>query len=270
MKKNKLLFFNAYNTMVIFMIKIGDIVSRNKYNNDYLFKVIDIKDKIYYLSGLDIRLYATTTEEDLKKESDIRIDDEEIINNLDVKPTNYREDYFYLPGKILHIDADSDYLKRCLKYYKKMGINAYGILDNEESISDNIDKYLNDIKPDIVVITGHDVYIKSKKIYQNSKYFEKAVEKARKHEFSSEKLKIIAGACQSDFENLIKSGANFASSPKKVNIHALDPAIVASIISLTENTKEIDLIDTLNKTKSGPDGIGGTKCYGSMIVGYPK
>ena len=252
------------------MIKIGDIVSRNKYNNDYLFKVIDIKENIYYLSGLDIRLYATAVEEDLRKEKDNRKDDLNSIDNINIKPTDYRDDYFYLPGKILHIDGDSDYLKRCLKYYKKVGINAYGILDRENSISDNIEKYLDDIKPDIVVITGHDVYIKSKKMYQNSKFFEKAVEKARKYEMSSEKLKIVAGACQSDFENLIKSGANFASSPKKINIHALDPAIVASIISLTENTKEIDLIDTLNKTKSGPDGIGGTKCYGSMIVGYPK
>ena len=57
---------------------------------------------------------------------------------------------------------------------------------------------------------------------------------------------------------------------KKVNIHALDPAIVASIIALTENTKELDLIDTLKKTKCGSDGIGGIKCYGSMFVGYPK
>ena len=252
------------------MIKIGDIVSRNKYNNDCLFKVTDIKDNVYYLSGIELRLYATSIEEDLRKEDDIRINDDEIIDSLDIKPIDYRDDYFYLPGKILHIDADSDYLKRCLKYYKKVGINAYGILDNEKTIADNVEKYLNDIKPDIVVITGHDVYLKNKKAYQNSKNFENAVEKARKYESSSEKLKIIAGACQSDFENLIKSGANFASSPKKVNIHALDPAIVASIISLTENTKEIDLIDTLNKTKSGPDGIGGTKCYGSMIVGYPK
>ena len=44
----------------------------------------------------------------------------------------------------------------------------------------------------------------------------------------------------------------------------------SSLMSFNINYKEIDLIDTLNKTKSGPDGIGGTKCYGSMIVGYPK
>ena len=253
------------------MIKIGDYVTRNKYNNDCLFKVTDIIDNIYYLSGVNIRLIAKTTIEDLKKEdSENRINDEEIINKLNIKPIDYRDDYFYLPGKILHIDADKEYLNRCLKYYKKVGLNAYGILDNENNLSNNIDKYLNDVKPDIVVITGHDVYLKDKNIYQNSENYEKAIEKARSYEKSYEKLKIIAGACQSNFEGLIKSGANFASSPKRVNIHALDPAIVASIIALTENTRELDLIDTLNKTKCGPEGIGGIKCYGSMIVGYPK
>ena len=41
------------------MIKIGDFVTRNKYNNDCLFKVIDIKNDIYYLTGVNIRLSAT-------------------------------------------------------------------------------------------------------------------------------------------------------------------------------------------------------------------
>ena len=253
------------------MIKIGDYVTRNKYNNDCLFKVIDIKDNIYLLTGVNVRLYASAFVDDLKVEAkDNRINDEEIIETIDIKPVDYREDYFYLPGKILHIDADKDYLNRCLKYYKKMGLTAYGILSNENELPEVIIKYIDEVKPDILVITGHDVYNKQKNEYKNSKYFEKSVEKARKYEKSYEKLKIISGACQSDFYSLIKSGSNFASSPKKVNVHALDPAIIASIIALTENTKELDLIDTLSKTKCGPDGFGGIKCYGSMFVGYPK
>ena len=253
------------------MIKIGDYVTRYKYNNDCLFKVIDIKDNLYLLTGVNIRLYATAYNDDLKiEEKENRINDEEIIDNIDIKPKDYREDYFYLPGKILHIDADKDYLNRCLKYYKKMGLTAYGILSSEKELPDSIINYVEEVKPDILVITGHDVYNKQKNEYKNSKFFEKSVEKARKYEKSYEKLKIISGACQSDFYSLIKSGSNFASSPKKVNVHALDPAILASIIALTENTKELDLIDTLSKTKSGPDGFGGIKCYGSMFVGYPK
>ena len=253
------------------MIEIGDYVTRNKYNNDCLFKVINIIGDIYYLSGVDIRLSVTSKLEDLKKEiKNNRNKDELLIESINIKPINYREDYFYLPGKILHIDGDNDYLNRCLKLYKKLGINAYGVISKEEELPNNIMKYINDIKPDIIVITGHDVYYKDKGIYKNSKYFEEAVKLARNSENSLEKLKIIAGACQSNFESLIKSGANFASNPKKVNIHALDPAIIASIISLTENTKEIDLIDTLNKTKCGSNGFGGIRCYGSMFVGYPK
>ncbi|MBQ1495789.1 MAG: sporulation peptidase YabG [Bacilli bacterium] len=253
------------------MIKKGDFVSRNKYNNDYIFKVIDIRNNIYYLSGVNIRLLATSYEEDLKLEiKEDRLEDEDLANRIISNTDINKEEFFYLPGKILHIDADEDYLRRCLKFYKKVGLEAYGVLEQEEDLSKRISIFLKDIKPDIVVITGHDVFYKNKKGYMNSNYFSDAIKEARKYEKSYEKLKIIAGACQSDFEKLIKSGANFASSPKRINIHALDPAIIASVIALTENTKEIDLIKTLNKTKCGPDGIGGIRCYGSMFVGYPK
>lgn len=137
----------------------------------------------------------------------------------------------------------------------------------------NIRKYLEDIRPDIVIITGHDAY-NSKKgedhTYKNSDNFAKAIRVARNYEKSYDKLKIIAGACQSNYEELIRAGANFASSPKRINIHALDPAIIAISISKTENTKELNVIELLNKTKCGKDGIGGIKSYGSMYVGYPR
>ena len=93
---------------------------------------------------------------------------------------------------------------------------------------------------------------------------------ARKYEKSHEKLIIIAGACQSDYEELIKAGANFASSPKRINIHALDPAIVATMVGLTEKGVDIDLIGILSKTKYGSDGIGGIKTKGMMYVGFPR
>jgi len=246
------------------MFKIGDYVSRNKYNNDCIFKIIDIKDNIYYLLGVDVRLLVKTDENDLKMENEVRFEDEIIDIN------DYREDFFYLTPTILHLDSSKEYLNRCLNYYKKENLNAYGIVSKEEDMPKNILKYLKDIKPDILVITGHDYFNKDKDIYQNSNNYIKTVKIARNYEKSYDKLKIFAGACQSNFEELIKSGANFASSPKRINIHALDPAIVASMLALTEKTKEIDLIDLLNRTKCGPNGIGGIKCYGSMFVGYPK
>lgn len=247
------------------MFKIGDYVSRNKYNNDCIFKIIDIRDNIYYLSGVNIRLLVSTDISDLKKEDEIReLDD----NYTEIK--EYKDDYFYLTPTILHIDSSEDYLKRCLNLYKKNKLNAYGIVCLEKDIPNNIEKYLKDIKPDIVVITGHDYYNKKENNYQNSDNFIKSVQISRNYEKSNEKLIIIAGACQSNFEGLIKSGANFASSPKRINIHALDPAIIAVNVALTENTNKIDLIRILNDTKCGPKGIGGIECNGCMFVGYPK
>ena len=260
------------------MINVGDVVSRNKYNNDMLFKVVKIEDDIYYLTGIEIRLCADSNLSDLKKEDivleDSSNDDERLLESLNNNITEQRDDFFYIPGKILHIDGDNEYLKRCLRFYKSAGLTAYGVYEKEENLYRNITKYLEDIKPDIVIITGHDAYYKQKgadeRTYKNSDNFAKAIRVARKYEKSYDKLKIIAGACQSNYEELISAGANFASSPKRVNIHALDPAIIAISISKTENTKELNIIELLNKTKCGKDGIGGIKSYGSMYVGYPR
>ena len=106
--------------------------------------------------------------------------------------------------------------------------------------------------------------------YKNSENFIKAIKIARQYEDSPDKLIIIAGACQSDYEELIKAGANFASSPKRINIHALDPAIIAVSVALSDRNKSIDLLSILNKTKYGPEGIGGIITNGAMYTGYPR
>ena len=126
-------------------------------------------------------------------------------------------------------------------------------------MADQITKYLNETNPDILVITGHDAYydknngdILSNSNYKNSINFIKTVINARKYENDHEKLIIIAGACQSNYEELIKAGANFAS------------------VSLSNKNKPIDLIEILQKTKYGTDGIGGIITNGTMYVGYPR
>ena len=181
-----------------------------------------------------------------------------------------------MPGKILHFDGDKDYLDRCLKFYKETGVMAVGKNIDEKNVPSVINKYLNEVKPDIVVITGHDAYYKKKgdinnpNNYENSINFIKSVKNARLYEKSHEKLVIIAGACQSDYEELIKSGANYASSPKRVNIHALDPAIIAVTVALSERNKPIDLIELLERTKYGHEGMGGIMGNGVMYVGFPR
>ncbi len=258
--------------------KKGDLVTRNSYNNDIVFEIYDIQENIYYLKGINERLYADCEKEDLKKHEEEDNDDEEndFLNRINTLPFENRNDYFYLPGKVLHIDGDYNYLDRCLKYYKENRIWAVGVLENENSLEFQIANLLEEHNPAIVVITGHDAYYKRKgdihnlESYKNSANFIKAVKEARKYEKSHEKLIIIAGACQSNYEELIKAGANFASSPKRINIHALDPAVIASRISMTDVTKEIDLKNILETTKYGIRGIGGIITKGTMYVGYPR
>ncbi|GAA3317998.1 hypothetical protein GCM10020331_018990 [Ectobacillus funiculus] len=86
------------------------------------------------------------------------------------------------------------------------------------------------------MITGHDAYAKKQKgkmndmkAYRHSRHFVQAVREARKKYPSLDHLVIFfAGACQSNFEALIRAGANFASSPSRINIHALDPVYVVA------------------------------------------
>ena len=254
------------------MFQIGDLVTRKSYNNDIVFKIVDIQNKIYYLKGTNVRLSADSPEEDLEKCDENKVNDG-FLPVLEEYRTLDRNEYFYLPGKILHIDADSEYLEKCMNFYKKNKIKAFGILIKEEDLKTNIQKYLDIYNPDILVITGHDAYFRKKREgnnYKNTENFVEAVKEARKFEKSHEKLLIIAGACQSNYEELIKAGANFASSPKRINIHALDPAIIAGSLSFSDKSKSINLINILEKTKYGSDGIGGIITNGTMYIGYPR
>ncbi len=256
---------------------IGDLVSRNSYGNDIIFKVVSINQNMVELRGIDVRLCADSDISDLKKEDSTKLnDDKELLERFDGIGTLNRDEYFYMPGKVLHIDSDIDYLNRCMRFYDNAGIRAYGLNLSEKEVASEITKYLEDLHPDIVIITGHDSYLKNKgnkddiHNYKNSANFVKAIENARKYEDSPDKLIIIAGACQSDYEELIKAGANFASSPKRINIHALDPAIIAVSTALSDRNQSIDLLDILNKTKYGPEGIGGIITKGAMYTGYPR
>lgn len=252
---------------------IGDNVTRKSYNNDTLFKIIEIDGDIVVLKGVNIRLIADSSINDLVKVDDYKIDDNEFYNRFN--PKLNRDEYFYLPGKILHIDSDKDYLERCLNFYKKINVKAIGVKLKEDLIEEKIIPLLNKYKPDILVITGHDAYYERMgtssdvKNYKNTAYFIKSVKEVRKY-FSHNNLIIIAGACQSNYEELIKAGANFASSPKRVNIHALDPAIIAASLAFSNKNEPINLINIIEKTKYGSQGIGGIITNGTMYVGYPR
>ena len=257
--------------------KLGDLVTRISYKHDIVFKIVGIEGNVVFLKGVDLRLYADSDMSDLvNAKYSYNESDKEIIdaNVRDIKLD--RSQYFYLPGKILHIDGDSEYLERCMSFYKNMNVKANGLALPEIEIADRIGELLTEYRPDIVVITGHDAYFNRKykdsgrDNYQNTSNFIDAVKMARKYEKSQDKLIVIAGACQSNYEELIKAGANFASSPKRINIHALDPAIIASSLALSDKNQSIDVIKLIEKTKYGSDGMGGIITNGTMYVGYPR
>ena len=80
--------------------KIGDLVTRKSYNNDLIFKISQIEEDIYYLTGVNIRLCADSNKADLVKYEEEAPRDEDFIKEINVLE---RCDYFYLPGKILLI-----------------------------------------------------------------------------------------------------------------------------------------------------------------------
>lgn len=248
------------------MFKIGDIVTRKKYNNDIDFEIYKIDKKNIYLRGIDIRLYADASIEsndlihsskDKKKEKI----EERIINN---------NEYFLMPGTVLHIDSDNNYLEKCNNYYKKNHIKYYSYIYKESEYKNIIKALLLKHKPNILVVTGHDAFNKNNKKYKNSNFFIECVAEIRKIIPSHDELIIIAGACQSDYLGLIKCGATYASSPKGINIHALDPAIVAAELALSDKNKIINIKEILSKTKCGEFGIGGIITTGKMLMAYPR
>src|SRR5690606_10769894 len=119
------------------------------------------------------------------------------------------------------------------------------------------------IQPDIIVITGHDSYSKNKgekkdlRAYRNSKYFVETVREARRVNPHLDQLVIFAGACQSHFESMIRAGANFASSPYRINIHALDPVYIAAKIAYTPFMESVNVSDAVRNTLTGEKGMGG-------------
>lgn len=247
------------------MIKIGDYVTRKKYGNDICFIVSKIEGNTVYLKGVDVRLYADTNINDLVLSPIIKKKEK----NRKVKEINNSE-YLLLLPKILQLDSDKLYLDKCMEYYKDNNIKSYGYLSEESKYKNEILKLISKYNPSIVVITGHDAHFskeKDGKLYKNSDYFIDTVKEIKSR---YKDIVIFAGACQSNYEEIIKAGATFASSPKKINIHALDPAIVASFVALTDTNEIVDIKELIDKTHYGKDAIGGLIVKGRMNKCYPR
>lgn len=279
-------------------IKIGDIVTRISYNHDLHFTVHAIKGEEVILHGVDYRLVAHAPLNDLVLVSQREID-EQVKKRKQQEEMSYRlfrqdfkllkekrtydstdaytEDitFFQLPTKVLHIDGDETYLRKCIALYKRMGLHVHGAHIAEKNMASELEAIIKKIQPRILIITGHDAYSKNLgnksnlRSYRNSRNFVEAVRAAREVISDVDQLVIFAGACQSHFEALIRAGANFASSPSRINIHALDPVFVVAKIAYTSFMERVNVWDVLRNTFTGEKGIGGIETRGLLRTGMP-
>ena len=153
-------------------MKQGDYVVEK--GNGIIYQIVDVDNDIAIIQGVRYRvkkrISVTSVEacsskdlyNELEKENDA-------IKKIKFSYLGSRNKH--LPGKILHIDGDKKYLDKCCDLYKEVGVYHYGVLIKEENLEDEILKYYYMVMPDIVVITGHDLYNeKGLNIYANSAY----------------------------------------------------------------------------------------------------
>ena len=133
------------------VLHVGELVERYSHKRDILFRIIEIKGEIAILFGEEIRLVADAPLEDL-----ISIDQREhkkrVKREKETMERTYRlfqqdyvlmkqrhehtstggytseVNYFQMPGRVLHIDGDPLYLRKCLDLYNKIGVPVQGIL----------------------------------------------------------------------------------------------------------------------------------------------
>ncbi|HWR42858.1 sporulation peptidase YabG [Sporomusa sp.] len=285
-------------------IQVGDLVIRKSHGGDIVFKVTDVfeddaQQTHCVLKGLHLRLIADSPIDDLLpieaehlRNEIVRMEGmhNDTLRRVLVRRSREREQvelrqseatkkftFFDLPGRVLHLDGDEEYLKMCLKTYSQLNIQAEGRWVEEAKQSEVIADLLTEVRPDILVLTGHDALVGNTKKdlsdinnYRNSKYFVAAVKKARIFEPSRDDLVIFAGACQSHFEAILSSGANFASSPNRIFIHAYDPVFIAEKVAFTPINKTVDVSDAITASVTGVDGVGGLETRGKFRLGMPK
>ncbi|ATW26488.1 sporulation peptidase YabG [Candidatus Formimonas warabiya] len=286
-------------------IQTGDVVARKSYGYDIVFRVKAIYENqagklIAILKGVDVRLIADAPLDDLEpvvemdynryrnehQEQDYGkvksvLEQRRLMRNKGswrgtALAVPEGEEYFDIPGKVLHMDGDEEYLNKCLDAYRKLRIPHHGVSVPEKEQPNVMLYYLQKYQPDILVITGHDGLLKDARdfknmeSYRNSRYFVEAVKAARRFIPSRDDLVIFSGACQSYYEELLAAGANFASSPKRVFIHIFDPVFIVEKIAFTSIKETLTLNDVLRNTVTGIDGVGGIETRGCFRLGYPK
>lgn len=285
------------------MVHIGDLVVRKSHGKDIIFKVIDIdetpKNERCVLKGMYFRLVADAPVYDLEPITTECLRNEVVkmekvqrlgLNRVFDRRKGERRQrdllrgeatkkfsFFEVPGKVLHIDGDEEYLQMCLKTYNQLNIDAAGRCIDEQNQAAMVGGLLEQYRPDILILTGHDALIGTSKKeykdinnYRHSRYFAEAVKVARQIEPDRDDLVIFAGACQSCFEALIRAGANFASSPERIFIHAYDPVFIAEKVAFTPINTTVDVGEAIKASVTGIEGVGGVETRGKFRLGLPN
>ncbi|HEU4965420.1 MAG TPA: sporulation peptidase YabG [Bacilli bacterium] len=283
------------------MVKVGDLVARRSYGKDICFHVVEIDEakRKAVLKGMEVRLLADAPLDDLVplSETELRdyiagftreennalrlirmrrlVEEEKRSLSADAK-FRASHDFFEKPGRVLHLDGDGTYLEKCLMFYEELRIPAVGHHVAENRMADVLPHFLEQYHPDILILTGHDGLLRKGQDlsnvynYRNTENFVRAVKVARRYERSFDDLIIFAGACQSHYEALLDGGANFASSPHRILIHALDPVFIAEKIAYTPLNQTVNIFDVVKSTITGTDGLGGIESRGKYRIGLPR
>ena len=252
-------------------MQVGTYVIRKKYGGDVLFKVERLINDTAILKGVYIRLVATAFLDDLIiiSEPDLKYYNKLFIDKSNSIKDEYKLNKNHITGKILHIDSDLEYLKKCNRVYSELGLYSVCVLIDAPNIYRYIVDLVKSYNVDIVVITGHDAYnkrgIHDLDNYLSSKHYIKAIKELRKC-YSKNDLYIFAGACGSNFEAIIAAGASAASSPGRVNIDAYDPAICAVKASTTPFNQIISFDSIWEHSLTKNEGISGIESYGHMRI----
>lgn len=252
------------------MFVINDLVCIKSDINKIVYSIVNIEENIAFLEGYIYRIKTSVTIDDIEYASDdLILKEDNTLNKVLDKTTKQRvrSSNKVIYGTVLHIDGDEKFLNSCVELYKEMNIHCWGLHIKENQIKNCIDKILDEITPDIVVLTGHDYFngkdIKDINNYENTPKFIEVIRLIRRR-FDKDSVIIIAGACSSHFESLIANGANFASSPKRINIHTYDPAVIAIKCATTSCNQTIDFNNLLKFIENGRDAYGAIETKGKM------
>lgn len=252
------------------MFLINDLVCIKSDIHKVVYSIINIYDNVVFLEGYIYRIKTSINIDEIEYASDDLIEKENnILNKVLDKTTKQRlrNTHKAIYGTVLHIDGDEKFLNSCVELYKEMNIHCWGLHIKENQITTCINKILDEITPDIVVLTGHDYYngkdVKDLNNYENTPKFIEVIRLIRRR-FDKDSVIIIAGACSSHFEALIANGANFASSPKRINIHTYDPAIIAIKCATTSCNQTVDFNNLLKFIENGRDAYGAIETKGKM------